>query len=232
MPRMKKDSDVTPEVAKRGIYIDFEGPGKKKDGSLQMPCFLGVLVAKTFSQDFFEPEFKTVLKGRNPAPRPPATREITTLDSCMEELIERCRDEDRKMFAFSIAEEDLLEAFCSRDLVRRIESAKLLINAKINPLKRWRNKLHGGKRPHPEKLKSYFDLINYKLPQELIDEPVKPAKIIHAIRAAVGKTNYWSKLKDKTKNDWVRLLLYNYHDCKGLQRLTIKAANGLAAKPK
>lgn len=232
MPRMKDDSDVTPEMAKRGIYIDFEGPGRKKDGSLQMPCFLGVLVEKVLWQDFFDPTFETVLKGRNPAPKPRATREITTLDDCMEYLIEYCHEEDRKMFAYSIAEENLLQAFCSPGLVRRIASGNLLINAKVNPVKRWRNELHDGEKPDPETLKAYLELIGYTLPQELVDEPVKPAKIIRAIREAVDRTNRWKNLGDRVKQDWVRLLLYNYHVCRGLQRLTVKAANGLASRSK
>lgn len=230
MPKKNITIDVTPEVAKKGIYIDFEGLGRKRDQSLQMPCFIGVLEEDGFSQVFFDSRFKPALSGRNPQLRPTARRITSNLDDYIEELIDKCRNGDRRLFAYSIAEENLLREFCRPRIFDRLMTDNLLVNAKINPIKLWRNKIHGGKKPEPEKLETYLKMIDYKFPQDLLDTPAQPARTIRRMDSALRNAKRWSKLTDNLKQAWARLLLYNYHDCKGLKRLTIKAANGLKTR--
>ncbi len=223
---------ITPEQAKRGIYLDFEGLGRSPGHPRPHPHLLGALVGGKFHQFVFHPRYGPLVRGAKVRlRRERGNFEMSTLDEALSLLLERAEDQDRRLFAYSIHEQEIINRHASPEVAARARvvlsdpESHRLVNAKVEVVKPWRLRIHGGRRTDPETLKEYLKLIKFKWPR---DVEGKPAKALARLDDVVGRTQRWKKIAEPDRQTWLSLLDYNHYDCAGLRRLTRKAAKGLA----
>lgn len=101
-----------------------------------------------------------------------------------------------------------------------------LRNAK-KTVERWRNKCHGGRSPAGERgLKDYLRLIKYRHIDEMV---LEPAGILRDMRSVCERHSRWRSVPERDRQAWCSVLRYNELDCRGLRKLMLKAARGLAS---
>lgn len=215
---------------RNGLYIDFEGRGpSKRGGPPPEPVLLGVLIGKNeFHRYIFESRFAPLVRGAKTHAVPRSARYSSgDLESTIQRLIERCEAEDRMLYAYSKHEQEVIDTWCSKPIADRVRER--LVNAKTrkNVVKQWRIKCHPAIQTTPKTLQAYLDLIKYPYPEGL--RGFKPADVVRRMQDAVDRTQRWGNLTNGQRKAWLDLLRYNWHDCRGLRRLTLKAANGLHA---
>jgi hypothetical protein len=216
---------LTIEQAKRGIYIDFEGFKGSKRGEIPLPHVLGAWCNGKNSnnklyllRDYFKPLGRPAVVSNHWASRP-----VMNIDEAILELIEWSTRENRLLLYFSKHEKDAIKKHCTEEVSNafseRSRNAKLTVNE-------WHRKKRRGI-PKSKSLKWYFSFIKY---ENQTPEDYKMTLALKKIEAAVQKTTRWKQLDKKIQDMWAQLVMYNLHDCKGLKKLTNKAANGLHAK--
>lgn len=214
---------LTVEEAKRGIYIDFEGLKRDGDNKLPQPHMLGAWSKEGrgvvfLLRDWFKPMVGSpIIKKRW------GECQITCMNTAMTQLIQRSEIENRLLLSYSEHELRVINKYCDSGVATRFKAHYFDVRPMI---KNWRNKFHGGKKPEGNTLKGYFDLIGYSHNPEL---DVKPATDLRAIEKAATKTKSWRRFDSIIRNKWTSLVIYNFHDCKGMFKLTKKAANRFAS---
>ena len=221
---MGKSVIITPEEAKRGIYIDFEGFGKQKCEKLPLPHLLGCVVGKEKHAFLLQEKYAPVARSSSIAEW--NTLEVASIDDAVEQLYQRAKKEKRLILAYSVHELNAVKRHCREAISKNF--SKSFINAK-SVAETWRNKCHGRHKPEGNTLKGYFKLIDHDTG---IEEGFKMTSVLKSMDKELDKTKCWRNIDKHVKSQWVTLLEYNYQDCKGLRKLTVKAANGLAAKLK
>ena len=222
----------TVEEAKRAIYIDFEGM-ERTDGVRQPPWLLGTLRDLECHFYLMDPEMKILSRGVETQ----LSREIpdefkdyrfsctfeTDFDAVMEDLQQRCTNGNRKLLAYSQAEEETIKMFAepslSADVCKKIENAKLVIQSW------WRREVDAGRKKPLEKrtLKNYLRAAGYE------HEVRQPANVRSKLLNGIKGTHRWKNVGDDTRKRWYDILLYNFKDCHGLEWLTRKAARFYAS---
>lgn len=232
MPRPQ--AFITPEQAKRGIYLHFEGRGRSSDDPRPLPHLLGALVGGKFHQFVFHPRYGPLVRGAKVRlRRERGNFEMSTLDEALSLLLERAEDQDRRLFAYSMDEQEVFNRHASPEVAARARAvlsdpeSHRLVNAKVEVVRPWRLRIHGGRRTDPETLEEYLKLIKFKWPRGV---EAKPAKALRRLDDVVGRTQRWKKIAESDRQTWLALLDHNHYDCAGLRRLTRKAAKGLARR--
>jgi hypothetical protein len=197
---------LSPEEARRALYIDFEG---RKD---QAPVILGVLRRG----------------GRGPRPwvqqvivdETFASLGLPTLSlrAAVEAVVMRAERRDRRIVSWS--EHDLEVVRSLRDespeLVEGFEAR--YANA-LAVAKRWRTLVHDRNRPGDGRLVSYLALIEYVVPDEAVGGDV--GETIRILRPRLESAQLLTERQWKRWND---LLEHNRHDCAGMKRVCVRAA--------
>jgi len=213
---------LTIEQAKRGIYIDFEGFGRSVSDPLPNPHLLGAWCNGNKNKnklyllrDYFKPLGRPAVVSNLWASRP-----VMSINEAILELIEWSTRENRLLLYYSKHEKDAIKKHCSKEVsnafLERSRNAKLTINE-------WHRKKRRGN-PKSKSLKWYFSFIKY---ENQTPADYKMTEALKKIEDAVQKTTRWKQLDKKIQDMWAQLVMYNLHDCKGLNKLTEKAANGL-----
>jgi hypothetical protein len=211
---------LTIEQAKSGIYIDFEGFKGPKRSEIPLPHVLGAWCNGNKNKlyllrDYFKPLSRPVVVSEQWANMP-----MMSIDDAILDLIEWSVREKRMLLYFSEHEAKAIQKHCSEEVSNAfIEKSK---NAKIS-INTWHRKIRNGK-PKSKSLKWYFSYIKY---DNQTPADYKMTESLKKIETAVQKISRWKQLDTKIQDMWTQLALYNFHDCKGLKKLTIKAANGL-----
>ena len=222
---MAKITSVTPDEARKGIYIDFEGT------MTEPPSMLGILYATdddqlVFDQPVFERELwpatsYTPTKSGGYEPR------AARLDETIRQLQTQATRERRKLFAFTSHE--LEEITKDLDATTTEWWNANLVNV-LPHAKKW------AKTHHPDyvfqkknykfgkhSLDQFFGLIGYSVSD--IHGPGKSAKRIRVVRnALVNKAGDMSKLTPRQRGHWTKAMRHNWHDCEGTRKLMIEAA--------
>jgi hypothetical protein len=111
---------LTSENAKDALYVDFEGLGRRRDGTSPRPTFLGVLHKSSYSGLIFEEELASRSRGSTGFPGPRMIR--TDMNLAILELVEAAAAEDRLILYFSQHEKEMIEAHCSREVADALEA--------------------------------------------------------------------------------------------------------------
>ena len=94
------------QMNKKHICIDFEGEGKRQDGSLPHPSMLGALVpnrdgkGKNYHLWIFEPTWRPMTRSYQIAGKP-SLRKVCTLEEAIADLISLAEERDCRLIAFS-----------------------------------------------------------------------------------------------------------------------------------
>ena len=122
-------SDLTSQRARDAFYVDFEGLGRRRDGTSPRPTFLGVLHKSRYSGMIFEEELTPWTKGS--AGFPGRRMMDTDMDIAIQDLVEEAVADDHLILYFSQHEQEMVDAHCRREVAdafrQQSANAKLLI---------------------------------------------------------------------------------------------------------
>ncbi|MDG2223153.1 MAG: hypothetical protein P8L85_17360 [Rubripirellula sp.] len=206
---------LTPDRAKRALYIDFEGEGRRGNGEIPSPVMLGIYCRDrhpTYCVQIIEPTLKPLVHAGV------SSECFDCMESAINSLLAQAGSEDRDILYFSQHEQDMVNRFCSQltanEFMARSGNAKLL-------LKRW---VRRTGRPTCHSLDDYCKVID-RLPYDAPKPSV--AEAIRRLRKACCTAKRWRRIESKQRELAKQLFAYNKQDCLALHKLTKKAANCL-----
>lgn len=196
-------ADKRKEIIERAIYFDFEGLKG------QPPIMAGILCEKKFEQVVFDAAFEAAAKAWRLRFEPLA-REIKRLQK-------RCLDEQRLLICYSEFELNQISRHCGIDV------SDVYLNA-LPYARRWKNRFHRDELIEDWGLKSFFRLINYRVPDHL-GEGNAAVRLRYVRDQLAAKNCKFRSISDGAKEKWRLLLEYNGYDCRGLHKLITKVSN-------
>ncbi len=135
MRKASNDRKLTPEEARRALYIDFEG--RKVGPPVLLGCTRRSRVHGELSvwQSVTEPLFAPIAEAD--------ALELLDLADAVERILQRAEKGDRRIVAWSERELNVVREYCPQHL-ERFESRH--VNARTLA-ERWRNKCHDRQKP-------------------------------------------------------------------------------------
>lgn len=222
---------ITPEQARRALYVDFEG--RKKEPEM----LLGVSWQR-YSKG--PPSLRHYIVDKRLAPIADritmdsddiAEHEwiVTTTRNAVTELLRLAEKQDRLLVAWSrhdfniVAQGRGLSPYQHRQLVPRYRDAKATA-------KKWVNRgIAGGPLPDGKRhtLDRYQRLIGYHVPAHFGTGRTGEnlGKLIQALR----KGRNWDDLTEPQQNYAIEVIGHNYHDLTGMRAITTRATDEIAA---
>ena len=201
---------LTPEEARRALYIDVEGTANA------MPSLLGTLRRGRGERPFVHwVALDPVLAG--------AHLRVLTFHDAITNLVLRAERNDRRIVAWSTHELDLVRTLRDEDpeLVTAFEAR--FVNA-LSLAKRWRSRCHEGDKPARRRLRDYLELIGYQVPDYAPYDVAADAIRVVTTRLASGR-----ELTPRHVDKWIRLLEHNRYDCAGTRAICLRAADEIFA---
>jgi len=205
MSSKKEKKKLTLKQAERGIYIDFEG---FQDAA---PSLIGILVDEHFEQVVLAEEL--ILAGEAKNMRP------STFEEVVGELILLCKNENRKIIAFSQYEANTISEYANIDIRPFYKDARKIA-------KRWYNTFYYESKPRPRALKEFLEFIEYPRGKYLGNQ--KSTSRIKNVQEMLQKKGSYHEITSVAKAKWTKLLKHNQIDCEGMKALMIRAAKELS----
>ncbi len=202
---------LTPDEARRALYIDFEG-GKGKPPAL-LGCLRRKHIGKTW-QYIADPAFATLAVKDS--------LEAMTVADVVERILQRAAKHDRRIVAWSNHELDVIRAYCPEH-VQAFEAR--YVNARSLAV-RWRNRCHAGAKPPSNTLADYQALIGFVVPAGAEAGKVGDTLTSIGKSLALGKTA--DQLTDNQRRRWTELRMHNASDCAGMREICLVAATEIA----
>lgn len=234
MPKLcKLLKSLTPEGAKKAIYIDFEGVGKSTKTKINpKPSLLGVLTGRQYKAYILDESLKPVTKGRTGFVGNGTADRILEpdLDQVVLDLVECANAEKRTILYFSDHEKSTIEEHCSPEVYEAF--SEVSGNAKLL-LQKWKNRRPRQREGYENTLNDFCRLAGKpkwcpKPPQ--VGSKKGAAAAIRRLWKECPKAKRWSMLKEEDQSLARELLAYNRQDCVVTRKLTIKAVNALAPR--
>ena len=206
----KRHKNLSPDEARRALYIDFEG---SKD---RPPILLG--------RTRWSKPSRVWQVITDPAFAPLADAEelpLLSLSDGIDQLLRMAEKKERLIVAWSIHELDVVREYCPEHYERfedRFVNAKLLAS-------RWRTNCYGGDKPPTKDLATYSSSVGYQVPPEAGTGEV--GTTIKVLSKALESGRNYDKLTANQKRRWTNLRDHNRHDCAGMRTICLKAAREL-----
>ncbi len=217
MAKPTKKNRLTPEEARRALYIDFEG--RKDTAPVLLGCAhrAGKGEKPWVWQAVTDPLFEPLTRADDDI-------EPLSLPDAVERILQRAEAKDRLIVAWSEHELDVVKEYCPQHLAR-FEAR--FVNARTFAVY-WRNVVHGGDKPATGDLPTYLALIDYDLPEDA--GPGRAGETIRLVRKALEKGQEIDGLTDNQRRRWRQLRAHNLHDCHGMKKICVQAAEEVAAR--
>jgi hypothetical protein len=198
---------LTPDEARRALYIDFEG---RKD---RPPVLLGAgrwSKAERVHQYVTDPRYAALgeLDGL----------EVLTLSDAVLRIVQRAEAGDRLIVAWTSHELNIVSRFAPEHLARfesRYRNALAIA-------KYWRNRSHGGAKPDKRTLANYMELVEYRVPD--VAGPGRADNTIGILDKALDRDPSAARLTANQRQRWADLRAHNAHDSAGMRRICELAA--------
>jgi hypothetical protein len=222
MPR-RKNCPITSAEATRAIYLDFESPGRKKDGFDPPPVLAGVLFDSRYESFVLRSEWRAVCVAKQLL--------CLSLDEFLESILDLARSESRRIVYWSSNEDSL---FHSRgyppgeigfDVIipaRKIEWIKDRFTQFRADSKRFRSPATA--KTVKARLRTItFGLLSLICKEAGFARPSgygagKVGKWIRHVTTQEGKINY-EKWSPGGKAAFTKLAKHNEHDCRATEHL-------------
>ena len=213
----KKRSWPTPAEARSALYIDFEGRKGKP------PVLLG---RTRKSKVRHVGSVKQVIIDESLRPLGEAEGlDVMSLSDAVESILMQAEKKQRLIVAWSNHELDVVERDCPEHLERlraRYVNARTLIV-------HWRNARHGGHKADTNTLSAHLAFLGYPVPAGA--GPGQAGKTIKLLQDAFAKGRRVDQLTENQRARWAALIAHNDHDCAGMRRILVKAADEMAGPP-
>ena len=210
---------LTPEQYRNAIYLDFEGQGKKHDGTKPQPHMAGFFRPNPTGKSgkynciFFKEEWKPASNGIR-------TAECETFESCFENLAKELIDKDIYLVYWTDHERAVLQNYLSAELYNhflpRLHNVKKPAKTYIN-----RRKLLGDMKFNLENV--YAALYPNRSTQPRLS--IGAAESCRRIDRACAKHKRWKHFSDKQKDYVKDLVAYNEGDCRSTWLIALKVGN-------
>jgi hypothetical protein len=217
MSKPSRKNRLTPREPRRALYIDFEG---RKDAA---PVLLGCAHrAGKGSQPWVwqavtDPLFEPLTRADDDI-------ELLSLPDAVERIVQRAEARDRLIVAWSEHELDVVKDHAPQHL-DRFEAR--FVNARTFAVY-WRNACHAGRKPATNDLPAFLALIEYDLPVGA--GPGRAGDTIRIVGDALKKGHGLDGLTDNQRHRWQQLRDHNLHDCHGIKKGCVLAADEVAAR--
>lgn len=217
MGKASKKNRLTPQEARHALYIDFEG--RKDTAPVLLGCAhrAGKGAKPWVWQAVTDPIFEPLTRIDDDIERLP-------LLGAVERILQRAEARDRLIVAWSEHELDVVKEYCPQHLAR-FEAR--YVNARSFAVY-WRNACHGGNQPATKDLPTYLALIGYDVPGGA--GPGRAGETIRRVGKALEKGEGLAGLTDDQRHRWQQLRDHNLHDCHGMKKVCILAADEVAAR--
>jgi len=214
---------LSPNEMRNAIYLDFEGEGKKRDGSIPRPHLAGIFRPNQagnggkYACVFFNEKWKPASNGISSAT---CTDFITFFNEIASELEER----NAYLIYWTIHEASILEQYLDGETYARLKPS--LYN--LHPdARRYANNRRlfgeqGGARGRP--LEEFFAAMFSKR-NPYPPFPLGAAEACRRIDRACNTNNKWKRFSEKQKSYVRGLVAYNQGDCRSTWLIAKRLGN-------
>jgi len=202
---------LSPSEFRNAIYLDFEGEGKKRDGTVPMPHMAGLLRPNQTGKSgkytcvFFKQNWKPASNGIKVA-------QCVTFNDRFTELAIELEKKDSYLVYWTIHEQIIFQEYLSDELYARL--APRLFN--LHPMARRyanRRRLFGpNEGAYRKTLEEFFAAMARKR-NPYPPFPLGAAEACRRIDTACKNTKKWRNFSDKQKIYVEDLVTYNKGDC-------------------
>ena len=196
------EGSLTSGMAKRAIYIDFEGFLGKA------PSLIGVAIGSKFYQVALDEGLRLAAVAKKIP--------VRSGDELVRDLFERAVREKRRIVAFSSCEKRICRDYYRLDLAPVYADANRVVKA-------WAAKAYPELKHRPKSLKAYLRLIGYPRASCLGER--QAAQRIRAVRGMCANRGAYEALTGCVKAKWTKLLEYNKVDVLGMRELCLRAVS-------
>ena len=211
-------------LIRNSIFIDFEGEGKRRDGTIPLPHMVGVFrpndkgKSGNYQATFFREQWHPAANGTGGK----ATED--EFEDFFKSLILECKQNSKLCIFWSSHELKVLELYLPRKLFDELSkySFNLLPDVRRYANLRRNRLLDSGERAR--KLDEYFQLY-YRKRSPFPSIKPGPAETCRRIDRACHSNKRWKNFSDRQKTYVKDLLAYNEGDVRCTWLLALKVAN-------
>lgn len=205
---------------KKHICIDFEGEGRRQDGSVPHPSLLGAWIPRTqgtggdYNLWIFEPELAPITRGGSISGKP-ENRQVCSLQDCIAQLVKLAADLDCRLVAFSEHEQKIVKTHLPTNspVLNPFLEAFFNIRPKARSLARRRRLQFDDN--------SLVSLLTALSPRHKWPPPPAggAAEACRRLRRAGSRSRRWRQWNERSRKLAADLIAYNRGDCVAVMRL-------------
>ncbi|MDC1211250.1 hypothetical protein N8087_04940 [Porticoccaceae bacterium] len=214
---------LSPNEFRNAIYLDFEGEGKKRDGTVPMPHMAGFLrpnqkgKSGKYTCAFFRPNWKPVSNGITGA-------QCITFDRLFSDLAIELEKKDSYLVYWTVHEAMILNQYLNAEIFNKLKPFLYNLHSPGKKFSR-RTSLFGQNTTSKDRgLEDFYSAIypNRSKQPSLSRGPAKTCKLIDAACDRRGK---WKNFSEREKKYVAELISYNKGDCRSTWLISHKIGN-------
>jgi hypothetical protein len=208
---------------RNAIYLDFEGEGRKRDGTVPMPHMAGLFrpnqtrKSGQYTCAFFKQSWKPASNGIKVA-------QCVTFDELFAELAIELEKKDGYLVYWTIHEQIILQEYLSDELYARL--APRLFN--LHPIaKKYANRkrLFGSNMSAKKRTLEEFFAAMYSKRNPYPPFPLGAAEACRRIDKVCNTNNRWKRFSERQKAYVLDLVAYNQGDCRSTWLIAKRLGN-------
>ena len=214
---------LSPNEFRNAIYLDFEGEGRKRDGTVPMPHMAGFLrpnqtgKSGKYACAFFRPNWEPASNGITGA-------QCVTFDRLFSDLAIELEKKDSYLVYWTVHEQIILQEYLSDELYARL--APRLFN--LHPItKKYANRkrLFGSNMSAKKRTLEEFFAAMYSKRNPYPPFPLGAAEACRRIDKVCNKNTKWKRFSEKQKAYVRDLVAYNQGDCRSTWLIAKRLGN-------
>jgi hypothetical protein len=198
---------------RNAIYLDFEGEGRKHDGTVPVPHMAGLFrpnqkgKSGKYTCTFFKQSWKPASNGIKVA-------QCLTFDELFSELIIELEDNDAYLVYWTIHEYMILNEYLNGEIFNKL--APFLYNLHSPAAKKFARKTNLFGQNTKSRTKGLEDFYSAIYPNRSTQPSLSrgPAKTCKLIDFACDRRGRWKCFSEREKNYVSELITYNEGDCR------------------
>lgn len=214
---------LSPNDFRNAIYLDFEGEGRKRDGTVPKPHMAGLLRPNQTGKSgkyacvFFKQNWEPASNGITDA-------QCVTFDRLFSDLAKELEKKDSYLVYWTIHEQIILQEYLSDELYARL--APRLFN--LHPItKKYANRkrLFGSNMSAKKRTLEEFFAAMYSKRNPYPPFPLGAAEACRRIDKVCNKNTKWKRFSEKQKAYVRDLVAYNQGDCRSTWLIAKRLGN-------
>ena len=214
---------LSPEQFRNAIYLDFEGEGKKQDGTVPMPHMAGLFrpnqTGKTgkYICVFFDQKWKPASNGISAA-------DCGAFDGLFSELMLELEKENSYLVYWTIHEDMILQKYLPNALYTRLAPRMFNLHPTAKKYANRRRLFGPNESAKKRPLEDFFAAM-YSKRNPYPPFPLGAAEACRRIDTASANHKKWKNFSDKQKGYVKDLVAYNVGDCRSTWLIARRLGN-------